>query len=261
MPFTLYFCDTDRIMTYIPKSILSLLKDPGFFIALANALLFSRNSPLSFCIIMVAFCLTIGLKSCAGTLDSNHSFFRFLKNIGQKNFIGLEIMGYACLTISVIAMVHQLFIEFISSFCFGFANLLLSYRYTSNTFMAQNNWENVLTEMRKTLSLTPFVIALLHEPIILVCFGYLFAGLAAGGEALWLLPLLCVIPYITITKPHMDRAIPQGCLCLCAVFFMMIAISHRVWILVASNIFCVIAFFEITLQEHRLFLKGSTGKK
>lgn len=240
--------------TVYGKTFLRLVQDPGFLLAVANALLFSHNSLLAFFVIIMALVAIIGLKCYACTPEPQQSCLQFFHKIGQKQFVGLEIIGYACLTVAFIAMTRQLFIEFVCSFCFGLANLLLSFRYTPNSVTAQQNWDLVLKNVRTNRSLTPFLLALLEEPIFLICVGYLHAGLAAGNEALWILPIICIVPYITIKKPHLDRAIPQGALCFCALWFTIIALSHDIWVLAISNALCTFAYVEITYQEHKLFL-------
>lgn len=236
------------------KTFLRLVRDPGFLLAVANALFFLRNSPLAFFIVVTALIMIVSLKGYACTQKTQRPHFQFLCDIGQKDFLGLEIIGYACLMVALIAMTRQLFIEFVSSFCFGLANLQLSFRYTPNTKTSQQNWEIVLKQVRINRSLTPFVLALLQEPMFLICVGYLHAGLATGYEAIWMLPIICVVPYITIRHPHIDRAIPQGMLCCCAIWFTFIALSHHVWLLALSNTLCTLAYIEITYQEHKLFL-------
>ncbi len=227
-------------------------KDPGILFAIANAFLFSQNSTLAFFIVIGALTLSIFLKAYANQYASVKN--NILIYLGQKKFIGLEIIGYACLIVAFIAMTHQLFIDFISSFCFGFANLLLSYRLNPQTNISQENWAITFKNMRENISLTPFFVTLLHEPIFLICLGFIHAGLAAGFEALWILPLICWIPYIIISKPNINRAIPQGCLCLCALWFTCVAISNSEWKLVISNLLCTLGYIEITMQEHKLFL-------
>lgn len=236
------------------KTFLHLVQDPGFLLAVANALLFSRNSLLAFFVIIAALVAIVGLKGYACMPTPQYASLQFLHKIGQKKFIGLEIIGYACLTVAFIAMTRQLFIEFVSSFCFGLANLLLSFRYTPDSITPQQDWDATLKNVRTNLSLTPFFLALLQEPIFLICVGYLHAGLAAGNEALWILPIICVVPYITIKHPNINRAIPQGALCSCALWFTIIALSHHIWVLALSNALCTFAYVEITYQEHKLFL-------
>lgn len=236
------------------KSLLEFFKDPGILFAIANAFLFAKNSVLAFFIIIGALTLSIFLKIYAHQNAYQSVSNNFWITIGKKQFIGLEILGYACLLVAFIAMTRQLFIDFVSSFCFGFANLLLSYRLNPRTNVNLENWQNTFKNIRENVSLTPFFIALLHEPIFLICLGFIHAGLAAGAESLWILPLVFWIPYLTITKPQLNRAIPQGCLCLCALWFMCVAISHHEWKLVVSNLLCTVAYIEITLQENKLFL-------
>ena len=240
--------------TFYGKTFLRLVKDPGFLLAVSNALFFSHKSLLAFLVVMMAIVAIIALKSYACTKQPQQPYLQLLYRMGQKKFIGLEMIGYACLIVAFIAMTRQLFIEFVSSFCFGLANLLMSFRYTPNTMSSQQNWNDVLHNVRTNQSLTPFFLALLQEPIILICIGYLHAGLAAGNEALWILPIICIVPYITIKKPNINRAIPQGALCFCALWFTVIALSHNIWILALSNALCTLAYIEITYQEHKLFL-------
>ncbi len=243
-----------NMRTIYGKTFLRLVQDPGFLLAVANALLFSRNSLLSFFVIIIALIAIVALKSYACASVPQSPCLQLLHRIGQKSFVGLEIIGYACLIVAFIAMTQQLFIEFVCSFCFGLANLLLSFRYTPNSVISQQNWDLVLKNVRTNTSLTPFFLALLQEPIFLICVGYLHAGLAAGNEALWILPIICIVPYITIKKPYLNRAIPQGALCFCALWFTIIALSHHIWVLAVSNALCTFAYVEITYQEHKLFL-------
>lgn len=240
--------------TFYHKTFLHLIQDPGFLLAVANALFFLHNSLLAFFVVITALITIIGLKSYACAPIPQSLYLKILHQIGQKEFLGLEIIGYACLTVALIAMTRQLFIEFVSSFCFGFANLLLALRYETDTITQQQNWGVILKNIFTHHSLTPFFLALLQEPIFLICVGYLHAGLAAGNEALWIFPIICIVPYVTIKYPHMNRALPQGALCFCALWFTVIALSHHIWTLSLSNALCTLAYIEITFQEHKLFL-------
>lgn len=254
LPKAVVFGSIEGMKSFYGKTFLRLVKDPGFLLAVSNALFFLNKSLLAFLVVMTAIVSIIALKSYACAEPPQHPYLQLLYRMGQKKFIGLEMIGYACLTVAFIAMTRQLFIEFVSSFCFGLANLLMSFRYTPNTMTSQQDWDVVLQNVRKNQSLTPFFLAILQEPIILICIGYLHAGLAAGNEALWILPIICVVPYITIKKPNINRAITQGALCFCAIWFTFIALSHHIWILALSNILCTFAYIEITYQEHKLFL-------
>jgi len=233
---------------------LGFFQDPGILFAIANAFLFFKNSTLAFLIVIGATALILFLKLYAHRQPYEAAEHNLLIAFGQKKFMGLEIIGYACLFVAFIAMTQQLFLDFISSFCFGFSSLLFAYRLSPCTPIQQQDWKLISKDIRSIVSLTPLFIALLMEPIFLVCLGLVHAGLAAGHESLWILPILCWIPYLTICKPNLNRVIPLSCLCICALWFTCVAISHHEWKLVISNLLCAVAYLEIALQEHRLFL-------
>lgn len=241
------------ILKYV-NQFLGFFKDPGFVFAIANAFLFFKNSTIAFFIVIGALALCIFLKTYANKYAHDSDKNNLIVAIGQKKFIGLEIIGYACLLVAFIAMTRQLFIDFVSSFCFGLANLLLSYHLNPSSSIQQENWKYTFKNVRENVSLAPFFIALFHEPIFLICLGLMHAGLAAGDESLWILPIICWIPYLIIRKPNINRAIPQGCLCTCALWFTFVALSHQEWKLVISNLLCAVGYIEITIQEHKLFL-------
>ena len=230
---------------------LQLLKDPGILFAVANGLLFLKNSFISFLITIFVLVLSMALKIFykIHSLPS-YPLTRLLYLIGGKKFIGLEMMGYACLAVAFISMTQQHFINFICSFCFGLANLLMAINLASNSCEVKVNLRNTFKQMKETLSLTPFVLSFLHEPIFLICIGFLFDGISAGEEALWILPLICIVPYLTICKSHLNRAIPLACLCLCIFWFTVVSLYQGVWTLFVANVLFLTAYVEITLQEY-----------
>ena len=232
-----------------------IFKDPGIFLAIANAFLFLGNSLFAFITILFAIALIFALRFYGRTqCDSENAFKVFFHIFGQKKFLGLEIMGYACLIIAFMAMAKQQFIYFICSFCFGLANLLLAFQLTPFLQTQAVNWDHVIKKVQSTYSLTPILVATLNEPVLLICIGFIHAGLAAGAESLWILPLILVAPFVILTKPNFNRAYPQGCFSLSAMWYTCVALSHQQWILALSNALCAVAYIEIAIQEHRLFM-------
>ena len=235
--------------------ISNFLKDPGVLLALANAFLFLGNGFSAFLTIIVALILILTLQIYSQMSGSNNLRSKNpLKILGRKKFLGLEIMGYACLIVAFIAMTQQDFTCFVCSFCFGLANLLLALKLSPHLQPQAENWNNAIKNAKSTYSLTPLLLAILNEPLLLICIGFVHAGLAAGNESLWILPLICIIPYIIIKNPHANRAFPQGCFCISALWYTFVAMNHHQWNLVISNALCAIAYVEIAIQEHKLFL-------
>jgi len=235
--------------------ISNFLKDPGFLLALANAFLFLGNGFSAFLTIIVALVLILTLRIYGQTGDSHNLRPKnFLKVLGRKKFLGLEIMGYACLIVAFIAMTQQNFTCFVCSFCFGLANLLLALKLSPYLQPRSENWDNAIKNAKATYSLTPLLLATINEPILLICIGFVHAGLAAGDESLWIFPLICVIPYIIIKNPHANRVFPQCCFCISAIWYTIVAMNHHQWNLAISNALCAIAYVEIAVQEYKLFL-------
>lgn len=234
--------------------VVQLFKDPGILFAIADGLLFLEQSILSFIVVILALAFSLFLKTWGYRRKDRHSN-DFFSRIAQKPLLGLELMGYACLFVAFIAMTQQCFINFICAFCFGWANLLWAYQLTPKTQQPLVCWDRAIADTRTMCSLVPFCLAALNEPTLLVCVGLLHAGLSAGGESLWILPLLCVVPYITVRYPKMNRAISDACLTICVFWFTLIAFIHHTWILFLSNALFTVAYLEITYQEHRLFVK------
>lgn len=240
----------------------SLLRDPGFLFALANALLFLNKSFVSFVIVILALGFIVFAKGYSKTLERPHSFFlKLVYEIGKKPFMGLELIGYACFCVAFVAMTQQDFISFICAFCFGLANVLLAMRFSPNVFESQENWMKILKKVRESYSLTPLFLALLLEPIFLICLGFVHAGLAAGDESLWIFPLICWVIYWVFRKMDANRVVPQGCLCVCALWYTLVAGHHGKWGLALSNLLCTLAYLEIALQEQRVFLAKLAKKR
>lgn len=241
--------------TSTPFRFSYIFRDPGMFLAIANAFLFLKSSLFAFITILLAIALIFALRFYGRTqCDSENALLTFLHVIGQKKFLGLEIMGYACLTIAFMAMIQQQFIYFICSFCFGLANLLLAFQLTPHLYTQAVNWGNVIKKVQSTYALTPILLATLNEPVLLICIGFIHAGLAAGAESLWILPIILVAPFVILTKPKLNRAYPQSCFCLGALWYTYVALSHQQWLLALSNALCAVAYAEIAIQEHRLFI-------
>lgn len=239
-----------------------ILKDPGFLFALANALLFLNKSFVSFVIVVSAIIFIIFVKFYSKIpLKPNNFFLKVVYEMGKRPFVGLEVIGYACLFVAFIAMTQQEFINFICAFCFGLANILLAMHFSPNVFEPQENWVKILKKVRETYSLTPLFLALFLEPIFLICLGFVHAGLAAGDESLWIFPLICWIIYLVFRKLDSNRVLPQSCLCICALWYALVAGHHGKWILALSNLLCTMAYLEIALQEQKVFLASFLRKK
>lgn len=240
----------------------SLLRDPGFLFASANALLFLNKSFVSFIIVILALGFIVFAKVYGKTLERPHSFFlKLVYEMGKKPFMGLEVIGYACFCVAFVAMTQQDFISFMCAFCFGLANVLLAMRFSPNVFESQENWTKIFKKVRESYSLTPLFLALLLEPIFLICLGFVHAGLAAGDESLWIFPLICWVIYLVFRKMDANRVVPQGCLCVCALWYTLVAGHHGKWILALSNLLCTLAYLEIALQEQRVFLAKLARKR
>ena len=239
-----------------------LLRDPGFLFALANALLFLNKSFISFVIVLLALIFIIFSKVYSRTaVKSHHFFLKLVYQIGKKPFMGLEVIGYACFFVAFVAMTQQDFISFVCAFCFGLANVLLAMRFSPSAFDSQENWTKIFKKVKESYSLTPLFLALLLEPIFLICLGFVHAGLAAGDESLWILPLICWVVYLVFRKMDANRVIPQGCLCVCALWYTLVASHHGKWTLAFSNLLCTLAYLEIALEEQRVFLAKLVRKR
>ncbi len=234
----------------------SILRDPGFLLALANAFLFLNKSFISFIIIVFALIFVLFIKiynKCL--LKPNNFFLKVLYELGNKPFMGLEIIGYACFCVAFVAMTQKEFISFICAFCFGLANILLAMRFSTNAFVLQENWIKILKKVKESYSLSPLFLALLLEPIFLICLGIIHAGLAAGDESLWILPLVCWVLYLVFRELNSNRVLPQSCLCICALWYTLVAGHNGKWILAFANFLYALAYLEITLQEQRVALE------
>ncbi len=235
-------------------TLLKQFQDPGFLLALANAFLYLSNSFLSFLIVIIALSCILLLRFYGqNSAQPDNGLLHFFWKMGQKKFLGLEILGYACLIVAFISMTQRYFISFICAFCFGWANLLLARNLNPSLNWSSEALELAIRDVKKDVSLTPLLLVLFNEPVLLICLGYVHAGLATGFETLWVFPLICFIPYLILTKPQMNRAIPQMCFGIVALWFTLVSIHHSQVALSISNILCMIAYIEISLQEHRLF--------
>lgn len=234
-----------------------ILKDPGTFFALGNACLFALVSPLAFVVMVVTLGLIILSRWLVTCTQKNwKGFLGILQQVGNNSCWGLEMMGYACLMVALFAMIHEAFVGFVCSVCFGFANLLMAHRLNKGTLDILPSFEKFLKEIKYTHSLTPLLLALLKEPIVLIALGMLHAGLAAGGTSLWALPLICLAPYFAMVRRDMNRAIPQICLSMCALWYALVGMANAKFCVTVANICFAIAYVEIALGEHRIYLKS-----
>ena len=80
-----------NMRTIYGKTFLRLVQDPGFLLAVANALLFSRNSLLSFFVIIIALIAIVALKSYACASVPQSPCLQLLHRIGQKSFFHFTI--------------------------------------------------------------------------------------------------------------------------------------------------------------------------
>ncbi|MDR0647542.1 MAG: hypothetical protein LBF43_03870 [Puniceicoccales bacterium] len=234
-----------------------ILRDPGTFFALGNTCLFALVSPLAFVVMLMTLVFIILSRWPATCSRKNlKGFWGVLQQAGNNPCWGLEMMGYACLVVALFAMINEAFVGFICSVCFGFANLLMAHRLNKGILDALPSFEKILKEIKCTRSLTPLLLALLKEPIVLIALGMLYAGLAAGGASLWAFPLICLAPYFAMVRRDMNRAIPQVCLSMCALWYALVGMANAKFCATIANICFAVAYLEIALQEHRLYLKS-----
>jgi hypothetical protein len=231
-----------------------ILKDPGTFFVLGNACLFCLVSPLAFFIMLGTLVLIIASKWCAvrGPAPVRNRFLRHLTVLGKRPYWGLELIGYACLLVALLAMVNQAYLGFICSICFGFANLLLALRLESKQ-PASNNFTKAFEHLHALQSFTPVLLALLSEPILLIALGTLHAGLAAGKASLWTLPILGFAAFFAVRYPRANKAIPQGCFALCAFWYCCIGLAQRQIWAACANFWFALAYLEIAYQEYRIY--------
>jgi hypothetical protein len=118
-------------MAQTPKShaklrdLKSVFCDPGIVLAIGNTFLFGQNGKLSFLIIFLAS-LVIFLSKSVSLMPNS---YKLKTRLPQREYFGLEIMGYACILSAILAIAQRSVYGVICGLCFGYANLILANRF------------------------------------------------------------------------------------------------------------------------------------
>lgn len=236
----------------IRRFLILTLKDPGTFYAIGNACLFAVVNALSF----IAILLTLGFCifcRWAASNSHNEGKFALFQHMGQNPYLGLELMGYTCLLVALMALINQTLIGFICSACFGYANVILAHNLRLENAQTSVPFQEILHKIRSNESLTPLILALTKEPIVLISLGLLYSGLSAGTSSLLVLPLICLAPYLSIVKSNMNRAIPQTCFAVCTLWYALVGLSNHLLIPAFANACFTIAFIKVALTENQIY--------
>jgi hypothetical protein len=247
------------------KKLAFLLSDPGIVIAIGNICLFSQDGGPSFMFVTVIGLLII-LTKCIGAWESSFNRYPFfanqerLKRFAKKGYAGLEIAGYGCFGLAILAVLSHSIYGFICGISFGFANLILT-----NRFERENQKMSLATafergsELRRDLERKPsqtfsvkLFLGIFKEPIFLIAIGMTCSGLFAGGESLLALPCIIAAPAIAIFKPTFNRALPQFLLAVASTWYTCVAITYGHTLALISNALYTIAYLLIAWREHQL---------
>lgn len=241
--------------------ICSVFSDPGVLLSIGNVFLFSQVSKMSFVVIFLAFLAIFFSKSIGIWQRFKSDLFthQALRRFFQKGYLGLEIMGYACLFVALLAIVSGAIYGVICGLCFGFANLILAYRFEKGS--SQVSLNTVDNELKKAIQLHKsslhLVLTLVREPIILIAIGMIHAGLSAGGESLWAIPIMLLGPCLLLLNPSLNRALPQLLFGVGSFWYTMVGLSNKEVLATLANACFMVAFFLIAWHENKLHLKKS----
>lgn len=226
------------------RGFLQLLKEPGIFFALGNACLFGLVNPFAFVMTLGTAVFIIACKYFSMRTVDN-SILQKIIQASQKPYAGVEWMGYACLLTAILAMAKMTYIGFVSSLCFGFANLLIA--QPRNKF----NYQTVLANIQAQYSLTPLFLAIIREPVVLIALGIIHAGLAAGTSSIIIFPIMLFAAYYTLKNPEQKRTLAFSLTSCCCVIYSMIACSNHEKLAFVANCCFAYAYAQLAYFEKK----------
>lgn len=226
--------------------------DPGIILAIGNVLLFSRVNALSFFVIAIAL-FAIVFSKLMLIMDSNfvkgiqaHSATKYLK----RKYIGLELMGYACLLVAILSIIEGSAHGVVCGLCFGFANLILASKFEN---FHDDECGQICNFIKKGDSPTKIIFAIIKEPIVLISVGMITSGLSAGGQSVITLPLMISAPALVLIKPSTNRAIPQALFGISSIWYVIVGVCNGEILASLANLCFSTAFFIVAFNENDLF--------